>query len=168
MITVVAPPGYGKTTLLSQWAERIGQQVAWVSCEKADNDPVALWTAVITAIGQIAPVSPAASQLLATSGGGVDVVPLLVSTFSAIHGPLVLVLDNAEAVTSKECRTSIAEFALRVPKGWRLALASRELIPIPTAAAAGSGPNRRNLDLGACHGTHRGGCIAQRRRRRAP
>ena len=134
VITVVAPPGYGKTTLLAQWAERLGPSVAWVSCEKTDNDPAALWTAVLTALGQIAPVSPAASQLLAASGGAVDVIPSLVSTFSAIHGPLVLVLDHAEAVTSKECRTSIAEFALRVPKGWRFALASRDSPPIPVAA----------------------------------
>jgi LuxR family transcriptional regulator, maltose regulon positive regulatory protein len=133
LITVVAPPGYGKTTLLAQWAERLGPRAAWVSCEKTDNDPVAFWTAVITALDQIAPVSPAASQLLATSGGGVDVIPSLVSTFGTIRGPLVLVLDHAEAVTSRECRTSIAEFALRVPEGWRLAMASRDPIPIPTA-----------------------------------
>ena len=133
MITVVAPPGYGKTTLLAQWAERLGRRVAWVSCERADNDPVALWTAVITALGRIAPVSPAASHLLATSGGAVDVVPSLVSTLGTISEPVVLVLDQVEAVTSKECRTSIAEFALRVPKGWRLALASRDHIPIPEA-----------------------------------
>jgi LuxR family maltose regulon positive regulatory protein len=133
VITVFAPPGYGKTTLLAQWAGQLGPRVAWVSCEKTDNDPVALWTAVITALGQIAPVSPAASQLLAMSGGDVSVIPSLVSTFGTIRGPLVLVLDHAEAVTSRECRTSIAEFALRVPKGWRLALASREPMPIPVA-----------------------------------
>jgi LuxR family transcriptional regulator, maltose regulon positive regulatory protein len=133
VITVFAPPGYGKTTLLAQWAGQLDPRVAWVSCEKTDNDPVALWTAVITALGQIAPVSPAASQLLAMSGGDVSVIPSLVSTFGTIRGPLVLVLDHAEAVTSRECRTSIAEFALRVPKGWRLALASREPMPIPVA-----------------------------------
>ena len=133
VITVVAPPGYGKTTLLAQWAEHLGPRVAWVSCERTDNDPVALWTTVITAVGRIAPVSPAASQLLATSGGGADVVPSLVSTFNTINEPLVLVLDRAEAVTSRECQTSIAEFALRVPNGWRLALASRDPIPIPAA-----------------------------------
>jgi LuxR family transcriptional regulator, maltose regulon positive regulatory protein len=146
LITVVAPPGYGKTTLLAQWAERLGPGVAWVSCEKADNDPVAFWTAVITALDQIAPVSPAASQLLATSGGGVDVIPSLVSTFGTIRGPLVLVLDHAEAVTSRECRTSIAEFALRVPKGWRLAMASRDQIPIPTARVRVQG---RIVEIGA-------------------
>ena len=146
LITVVAPPGYGKTTLLAQWAERLGPRVAWVSCEKTDNDPVALWTAIITALGQIAPVSPAASQLLATSGGGVDVVPSLVSTFSMISGPLVLVLDHAEAVTRRECQTSIAEFALRVPNGWQLALASREPMPIPAARLRVQG---RIVEIGA-------------------
>jgi ATP/maltotriose-dependent transcriptional regulator MalT len=31
IVSVVAPPGYGKTTLLSQWAERSGPAFAWVS-----------------------------------------------------------------------------------------------------------------------------------------
>ena len=40
--SVVAPPGYGKTTLLSQWAERNGHSFAWVSVDEADNDPKVL------------------------------------------------------------------------------------------------------------------------------
>lgn len=39
VVSVVAPAGYGKTTLLSQWAERNGQSFAWVSVDEADNDP---------------------------------------------------------------------------------------------------------------------------------
>jgi len=31
VVSLVAPPGYGKTTLLSQWAEHNGQSFAWVS-----------------------------------------------------------------------------------------------------------------------------------------
>ena len=38
VITVVAPPGYGKTTLMAQWAQRSGSRVAWLSCDDADND----------------------------------------------------------------------------------------------------------------------------------
>ena len=38
VISVVAPPGYGKTTLLAQWAERLSTPVAWVSFDDADND----------------------------------------------------------------------------------------------------------------------------------
>ena len=36
VITVVAPPGYGKTTFLAQWAQQLGS-VAWISCERSDN-----------------------------------------------------------------------------------------------------------------------------------
>jgi len=39
IVSVVAPPGYGKTTLLAQWAEANGQAFAWVSVEERDNDP---------------------------------------------------------------------------------------------------------------------------------
>jgi LuxR family transcriptional regulator, maltose regulon positive regulatory protein len=34
IVSLVAPPGYGKTTLLSQWAERNGQSFAWVSVDE--------------------------------------------------------------------------------------------------------------------------------------
>ena len=44
IVSVVAPAGYGKTTLLSQWAERNGQAFAWVSVDEADNDPKVLLT----------------------------------------------------------------------------------------------------------------------------
>ena len=37
IVSVVAPAGYGKTTLLSQWAERNGQAFAWVSVDDRDN-----------------------------------------------------------------------------------------------------------------------------------
>src|SRR5689334_22498188 len=42
IVSVVAPPGYGKTTLLSQWAEGNGQAFAWVSVDEKDNDPKVL------------------------------------------------------------------------------------------------------------------------------
>jgi ATP/maltotriose-dependent transcriptional regulator MalT len=36
---IVSVVGYGKSTLLSQWAERNGQSFAWVSVDESDNDP---------------------------------------------------------------------------------------------------------------------------------
>ena len=46
IVSVVAPAGYGKTTLLSQWAERNSHAFAWVSVDEGDNDPKALLTYV--------------------------------------------------------------------------------------------------------------------------
>src|SRR5690349_17970253 len=42
IVSVVAPAGFGKTTLLSQWAEHDRLAFAWVSVEETDNDPKAL------------------------------------------------------------------------------------------------------------------------------
>ena len=36
--SVVAPPGYGKTTVLAQWASRVPSHVAWLSVDRHDND----------------------------------------------------------------------------------------------------------------------------------
>ena len=131
VISVVAPPGYGKTTLLAQWAQQVGPRVAWVSCERDHNDPVALWADILAALDRIEPVSEQATGILAASGGGAEAVPQLVVAISALRGPVLVVLDHLETVTSPQCTTSIAELTLRMPDGWQLALASRDALPIP-------------------------------------
>ena len=50
IVSVVAPPGYGKTTLLSQWAEHDGRAVAWVSVDERDYDPKVLLSYVAEAL----------------------------------------------------------------------------------------------------------------------
>src|SRR5450432_85960 len=85
IITVVAPPGYGKTTLLAQWAERAWPRVAWVSCDNGDNDPVVLLSALAVALDRIGPVDPAVFWALASSGAGITVVPRFVSAIASIR-----------------------------------------------------------------------------------
>src|SRR2546421_2646233 len=121
VITAVAPPGYGKTTLLAQWAERTRSRVAWLSCDDADNDPVVLLSALAIALGRIGPVDPAIFPALASWGAGVSIVPRLVSAVASIQPPVTVLLDQAEAVTNRQCLNAIAEFVLRLPPGWRFA-----------------------------------------------
>jgi len=133
VITVAAPPGYGKTTLLAQWADRAGSRVAWLSCDDADNDPVVLLSALAVALDRIGPVDPAVFAALASSGAGITMVPGFISAVAAVPSPVTVILDHAEAVTNRQCLTTIAEFALRLPPGWQLALASRTVVPLPAA-----------------------------------
>ena len=44
LMAVVAPAGYGKTTLLSEWMVADGRPTAWLSLDAADNDAVLLIT----------------------------------------------------------------------------------------------------------------------------
>ena len=139
VIAVVAPPGYGKTTLLAQWAQRAGPRVAWVNCDRTDDDPAALWTAVATAIDAVAPLGPAASRLLAANGGSIGVVPAFVAAIERVGLPMTIVLDRLEHITSSESHAALAEFAMRMPHGWQLALASRDAIPVPAARLRAQG-----------------------------
>lgn len=142
---MVAPPGYGKTTLLAQWAERQGARVAWVSCDNTDDDPAALWSDVTKAIDAVSPLDATASRLLAANGGGIGIVPALVAAIAPAGPPMTIVLDHLEHVSSTASHAALTEFAIRVPDGWRLAMASREPLPIPTARLRAQG---RIMELG--------------------
>jgi LuxR family transcriptional regulator, maltose regulon positive regulatory protein len=139
VITVTAPPGYGKTVLMAQWADRLGPRVAWLSCDDADNDPVVLLSALAIAFDRIGLVDPAIFPALASSGAGVTMVPRLVSAVASMQPPVTVLLDQAEAVTNRQCLNAIAEFALRLPPGWQFALASRTAVPLPTARLRAQG-----------------------------
>ena len=139
VITVTAPPGYGKTTLMAQWAERLGSRVAWLSCDDADNDPVVLLSALAVALDRIGPVDPAIFPALASSGAPITMVPRLVSAVASVPPPVTVLLDQVEAVTNRQCMNAIAEFVLRLPPGWRFALASRTAVPLPTARLRAQG-----------------------------
>jgi LuxR family maltose regulon positive regulatory protein len=139
VITVAAPPGYGKTTLMAQWAERIGSRVAWLSCDDKDNDPVVLLGALSVALDRIGPVDPAIFSALASSSTDIRVIPRFVSAVASVQAPVTVLLDHAEAITNRQCLNTIAEFALRLPPGWRLALASRTVVPLPAARLRAEG-----------------------------
>src|SRR5215813_1993103 len=50
VVTIVAPAGYGKTTVLAQWMERDARPWAWVTIDERDDDPILLLHAVAAAL----------------------------------------------------------------------------------------------------------------------
>ena len=147
VVSVVAPAGYGKTTLLSQWAERNGQAFAWVSVDEADNDPKVLLTYVAEALDAVQPVGGRVFDALASPASSVpgSVVPRLGAAFSAMTTPVVLVLDDVHALHNSECRAALSVLADHVPPGSRLALAGRVEPPLRIARLRAEG---RILEIG--------------------
>ena len=46
LVVVSAPVGFGKTTLLVDWANHDGRAFAWVSLDHTDDDPVTLMRSI--------------------------------------------------------------------------------------------------------------------------
>ena len=154
IVAVVAPPGYGKTTLLSQWAERSGKTFAWVSVEEPDNDPKILLTYVAEALDAVEPIGGRVFDALASPGSSVpgSVVPRLGSALSSMTLPVVLVLDDVHVLHDRECRAALSVLADHVPEGSHLVLAGRSEPPlrIPRLRAEGRileiGPGQLSLN----------------------
>jgi LuxR family maltose regulon positive regulatory protein len=58
VVSVAAPAGYGKTTLLAQWAQDKGSRVGRVSVDQRDNDPAVLLTYIAVALDRVEPIGP--------------------------------------------------------------------------------------------------------------
>src|ERR687889_380950 len=52
---VCAPAGFGKTSLLGDWARRSRRPVAWLSLDGGDGDPARFWRYVAAALDRTRP-----------------------------------------------------------------------------------------------------------------
>jgi LuxR family maltose regulon positive regulatory protein len=141
IVSVVAPAGYGKTTLLAQWAEANSQAFAWVSVDERDNDPKILLTYIAEALDAVEAIDGRVFDALASPGSSVPgtVVPRLGSAFSSMSAPVVLVLDDVHVLRNSECRAALSVLADHVPDGSRLALAGRAEPPLRVARLRAEG-----------------------------
>jgi LuxR family maltose regulon positive regulatory protein len=141
VVCVVAPPGYGKTTLLSQWSGRLGSRVAWVSVDRGDNDPVVLLTYVAAALDRVERIDPGLFQVLASPVVSVagSVVPRLAAAVAGMTRPVTVVLDHLESLENRACLDAVAELALGLPAGSQLLLASRRTPALPVALLRAQG-----------------------------
>ena len=135
VIRVVAPPGYGKTTLLAQWSERKGPRTGWVSIDRRDNDPAVLVSYLAAALDRLEPLDPAVFEALASPGARVlaTVLPRFLAAVSALTGPVALVLDNLELLKHRACLDVVAELARGLPAGSQVAIGARTRPALPVA-----------------------------------
>jgi LuxR family maltose regulon positive regulatory protein len=142
VVLVVAPPGFGKTILLTQWEELDGRPFAWVSLDRGDNDPLVLWNYLVAAVRRIEPGFGSSVEAALGSVGGLAldaIVPRILNELEATDQEIVLVLDDYHRVTSPECHESIAFLVEHVPGNVQLVLSSRSDPPLPFGRLRASG-----------------------------
>ena len=142
VVLVVAPPGFGKTVLLTQCEELDYRPFAWVSLDRQDNDPLLLWNYLVAAIRRIEPGFGEALEPALGSAGGMAldaIVPRILNELESMDREIVLVLDDYHLVTSPACHESIAILVEWGPANAQLVVSSRSDPPLPFARLRASG-----------------------------
>jgi len=142
LMLVSAPAGFGKTTLLAQWLaagpavstdERLA---AWLSLDRADNDPARFWTYLIAALRTVAPgVGEGALELLHSPQPPPieSVLTTLLNDLVAITGDIVLVLDDYHVIDAPEVQDGVAFLLDHLPARLHVVIASRADPALPLA-----------------------------------
>ena len=154
LILIVAPPGFGKSTLVAQWIARAQpsardavagqaehghsapQHYAWLTLDEHDQGSLRFLTYVAGAIEHVAPGAlPATRDLLAAATPPLPfaVLEALLVDLSALPAPLTLVLDDYHTVGDEEIHRTVAYLLRHMPPSCRLVLLSRAEPPLPLA-----------------------------------
>ncbi|MGI8539886.1 MAG: LuxR C-terminal-related transcriptional regulator [Rubrobacteraceae bacterium] len=133
---VCAPAGYGKTTLVGEWAAEGDRPVAWLSLDEGDNDPTRFMTYLVAALrtveegvgegvsGALRSVGPPSVEAMLTA---------LLNEVSAAGRDLVLVLDDYHVIGAKAVGDALAFMLDHLPPRMRLVVATREDPNLPLA-----------------------------------
>ena len=135
LVLVCTPAGFGKTTLLGDWARRSTRPVAWLSLDASDNDPARFWWYLAAALDT---VGAAAGGLTERLRGPRPVslelvVPALINQLADLPDEVALVLDDYQVIDSAAVHHSLALLLDRLPPELRVVLASRADPPLPLA-----------------------------------
>ena len=137
---ITAPAGYGKTTLLAEWAREDDRIFAWLTLGAAHDDPAFLLESIANSLADVDVLDRAVSRRLAkrnAAGGRVSLAALLKaagelsSAIGTTGRSLVLVLDDVQALRGSESRTLLKALTVGLSSGALLALASRTAPALP-------------------------------------
>lgn len=150
-LLVAAPAGWGKTTLVNDWLGD-APNVAWVSLDSADNDPVRFWAYVFAALNGVQPHVGAHALTMLQRMHPPPVAALLTTVLNELSShsdPVVLVLDDYHTIAHEAIHADMNLLLDRAPPRLQLVLTSRAEPPLALARRRARGQLRelRAADL---------------------
>ena len=131
-----SPAGFGKTTLLSEFAATLQQPIAWVSLDASDSDPNQFWSYVITACQSVhAEIGESALSLLQLPQGlPAEAVPsMLINDVAVLGDDLNLILDDYHLIQNDSIHAAMAFLLEHIPGNLHVVISTRVDPPWPMA-----------------------------------
>lgn len=128
---ITAPAGYGKTTLVSDWARQLSSPVGWLSLDDKDNDPIRFWNYVVGAIEQASGSMPDSFHATSATLSPGQFEPFIVALLNELNGlygvrePFVLVLDDWHVICNPDILASIAYLLEYLPASVHICFSGR-------------------------------------------
>ncbi len=155
---ISAPAGFGKTTLLGEWAsQRIGESasersIAWVSLDTGDSHPLGFLAYLVAAVQTVAPDFGASvvGVLQSPQPPPIEMLlTMLLNDIAAIPQPLILILDDYHVLDSLSVDEALSFLLDHLPPQLHLVIASREdpNLPLSRLRARGQLTELRAADL---------------------
>jgi len=145
LVLVCAPAGFGKTIAVAQWraAERVSRAFAWVSLDPGDDDPVRLWSHIVSALQRACPAMAAGDLLACLRAPAPDMagtlLPGLVNALACLPERVVLVLDDLHLVTRRRCHEQLESLLAGLLPPARVVIVSRTVPPLQVARLRAAG-----------------------------
>ena len=134
VISMVAPPGYGKSSLLVQWATEDSAPVAWLTADETDSDPVVFLTDLASAVDRCVPLGAELfSAIAAATVSHRTVIGRLLAAMSRPPERVRIAIDDAHRITSRACLDILAELVEHVSGESQVAVAGRAQMRLPFA-----------------------------------
>ena len=135
---LVAPPGFGKTSLLADWSDLDSRPFAWLTIDHQDNDQTVLWTYVGAALGRVIDDGRMTSRLIGLAREA-DPAAAVAAELDASDAECVLVLDDYHLLESDECHDSVMRLVELSPPGVLVVISTRNDPPLPIARLRATG-----------------------------
>lgn len=140
---VSAPAGFGKTTVLSDWADRLRRyrptsRIGWLSLDEGDNDLTRLLSHLVAALDRVGMDVDSTMLDSLRSGSCSAALTALVNDMTrtgadAAAEQCVLVLDDYHVIGSSEVHAAMTFLIDRLPDRLHLVVATRADPPLPLA-----------------------------------
>jgi LuxR family maltose regulon positive regulatory protein len=140
---VSAPAGYGKSVLVSHWAESLLEPCAWLSLDSEDSDLKVFVGYLVAAVRTLHPDACPETESLNSAPSSVPMQVLaacLINELDAIDGSLVLALDDYHRIARSSDVHQLLETLLEhPPRNLHLVLLTRSDPPLSLASLRGRG-----------------------------